>query len=129
MFSYPFLKLFLKFKSFNSLNLKYVVVGMRMVSIDFYFILFYFILFYSIFSLFAFQMLSPFLVFHKNPLPFIPSLLPLLTNLYTPTSWPCHSPTLGHKAFTGPQASPPIDDWLGHPLAYVAGAMNPMCNL
>ena len=35
--------------------------------------------------------------------------LPLLTNLPTPASWPWHSPTLGHWAFTGPRASPPID--------------------
>jgi hypothetical protein len=37
--------------------------------------------------------------------------LPLLTNLPTPASWPCHSSTLGHRAFTGPRASSPIDDW------------------
>ena len=34
----------------------------------------------------------------------------------TPESSPWHSPTLGHQAFTGPRASPPIDVWLGHPL-------------
>jgi hypothetical protein len=34
----------------------------------------------------------------------------------TPTSWPWHFPTQGHRAFTGPRASPPTDDWLSHPL-------------
>jgi hypothetical protein len=48
--------------------------------------------------------------------PPIPSPLPLLTNPSTPASWPWQSPTLGHRAFTGPRASPSIDDWLGHPI-------------
>jgi hypothetical protein len=51
--------------------------------------------------------------------PLIPSFLPLLTNLSTPISWPWHSPTLGHRAFTGPGASPPTDDQLGHPLLHM----------
>jgi hypothetical protein len=46
--------------------------------------------------------------------PSTPSPLPLLTNPPTPTSWPWHSPTLELRAFTGPRASPPIDDRLGH---------------
>jgi hypothetical protein len=48
-----------------------------------------------------------------------PSYLPLFTNPPTPTSWSWHSPTLGHRAFTGPRASPPIDDRLGHPLLHM----------
>jgi hypothetical protein len=48
--------------------------------------------------------------------PPIPS--PLLTNLPTPAPWPWHSPTLGHRAFTGPRASPPTDDRLGHSLLH-----------
>jgi hypothetical protein len=60
-------------------------------------------------------MLSPFLVSHPKP----PYSLPLLTNPPTPASWPWHSPTLGHRAFIGQRASPPIDDWLGHPLLYM----------
>ena len=48
-----------------------------------------------------------------------PSLLPLLTKPPTPASWPWHSPTLGHWAFTGPRASPPIDDRLGHSLLHM----------
>jgi hypothetical protein len=46
--------------------------------------------------------------------PLIPSPFTLLTNSPTPASWPWHSPILGHRTFTGPRASPPIDDQLGH---------------
>jgi hypothetical protein len=53
-----------------------------------------------------------------NPLA-MPSPLPFLTNPPTPTSWPWHSPTLGHTAFKGQRASPPINAWLGHPLLYM----------
>ena len=60
-------------------------------------------------------MFSPFLVFP----PKINYPLTLLTNPPTPASWPWHSPILGHRAFTGPRASPPIDDWLGHPLLHM----------
>jgi hypothetical protein len=67
--------------------------------------------------LFTFQMLSPFL-FSPLKIPY-PLLLPLLCNPPTPTSWPRHSPILGHRTFTGPRASPPIDDWLGHPLLHM----------
>jgi hypothetical protein len=62
-------------------------------------------------------MLSPFLVSPpKTPYP-LP--LPLLTNPSTPASWPWHSPILGQRTFTGPRASPPIDDQLGHPLLHM----------
>jgi hypothetical protein len=54
----------------------------------------------------------------KHLLP-IPSPLPLLTNPPTPASWSWHSPTLGHRAFIGQRASPPIDIWLGHPLLHM----------
>jgi hypothetical protein len=60
-------------------------------------------------------MLSPFLV---SPLK-TPHPLPLITNPPIPISWPWHSPILGHRTFTGPRASPPIDDRLGHPLLYM----------
>ena len=61
--------------------------------------------------------ISPFLVSPlKSP---IPSHLPVLTNLPTPTSWPWHSPILGHTALTGPRASPPTDDQEGHPLLHM----------
>lgn len=38
---------------------------------------------------------------------------------HPPTSPPWHCPTLGHQAFTGPRASPPIDTWQGHPLLHM----------
>jgi hypothetical protein len=62
-------------------------------------------------------MLYPFLV----SAPKIPYPLPLLllTNLTTPDSWPWHSPTLGHRTFTEPRASPPTDDQLGHSLLHM----------
>ena len=41
--------------------------------------------------------------------PLIPSPLPLLTNPPTSASLSWHSPTLGHQAFSGSRASPPID--------------------
>ena len=62
-------------------------------------------------------MLSPFLVSLQKPP--IPSLTPLITNLPSLASWPWHSPILVHRAFTGPRASPPIDDWLGHLLLHI----------
>jgi hypothetical protein len=62
-------------------------------------------------------MLSPLLVSPLNSP--IPPLFPLLTNPPTPASWPWHSPTLGHRAFTGPRASPAINDWLSHPLLHM----------
>jgi hypothetical protein len=52
-------------------------------------------------------MLSP-----KSPIP-SPALLP---NPPTPTSWPWHSPVLGHVFFPRPT---PIDGWLGHPLLHM----------
>jgi hypothetical protein len=63
-------------------------------------------------------MLSPFQI---SPLKtsYSPSPLPLLTNPPIPTFWPCHCPILGHRTFTGPRASLPIDDQLGHPLLHM----------
>jgi hypothetical protein len=58
--------------------------------------------------------LSPFLVSPLKTLYPIP--LPLFTNPPSPTSLSWHSPTLGHRAFSGPCASPPIDVQQGHPL-------------
>jgi hypothetical protein len=43
----------------------------------------------------------------------------LLHNPPTPTSWPWHSPELGHIIFTRPRATPPSDDRLGHLLLYM----------
>jgi hypothetical protein len=44
---------------------------------------------------------------------------PLITNLPTPNSLSCHSPTLGHQLFSGPSASLPIDVQQGHPLLHM----------
>ena len=47
------------------------------------------------------------------------SLFPLLPNPPAPAFWAWHSPILGHRTFTGPRTSPPIDNWLGHPLLHM----------
>ena len=52
----------------------------------------------------------------KSPLYCSPALL---LNQATPASWPSHSPALGHKIFTKPRTSPPIDGWLDHPLLHM----------
>jgi hypothetical protein len=54
--------------------------------------------------------------YHESPLYTPHALLPSTT---TPTSWPLHSPVLGHMIFTRPRASPPIDGRLGHPLLHI----------
>jgi hypothetical protein len=67
--------------------------------------------------LFTFQMISHFLI---SPLKITYSLTsPLITNPHTPTSFSWHSPTLGHRAFTGTRASPPIGNWQDHPLLHM----------
>jgi hypothetical protein len=65
-------------------------------------------------------MLFPFLVSPLKPPILFP--LPLLNNpasSLTPASWPWNYPLLGCRTFTGPRASPPIDDQLGHPLLHI----------
>jgi hypothetical protein len=69
------------------------------------------------FLYFTFQMLSPFLVSSLKIRYLSP--LPLLPNPPTPTSWPRHFPILGHRTLAGPRASPPVDNWLGHPLLHM----------
>ena len=44
--------------------------------------------------------------------------LPLLTTQPAPASWPWHSLTLEHRAFTGPRTSP-TDVQQGHPLLHM----------
>jgi hypothetical protein len=53
-----------------------------------------------------------YLYFKCYPLrkPTIPSSLCLLTNPPTPASLSWHSLTLGHQSFSGPRASPPIEE-------------------
>jgi hypothetical protein len=60
------------------------------------------IIFLFDFSLFTFQMFSPFLFSPQKPP--IPSPLPLLTNPPTPALFFWQSPTLGPQTFTGPRA-------------------------
>jgi hypothetical protein len=43
----------------------------------------------------------------------------LLPNPPTPASWLWHSPILGHRTFTRPRASPPIDGRLGHSMLHM----------
>jgi hypothetical protein len=52
----------------------------------------------------------------KVPHPFP---LPLITNWPTPAAWPWHSPTLGHRVFTGLRASLHIDEQLSHSLLHI----------
>jgi hypothetical protein len=55
---------------------------------------------------------------HPKKVPYtLPSTLP--SNPPTPSSWPWHSPVLGHMIFTRPRASPPIGGRLGHPLLHM----------
>jgi hypothetical protein len=63
-------------------------------------------------------MLSPFLVspLKKSPSPSPTHSAPQTTHSHS-QSW--HSPILGHRTFTGPRASPPIDDRLGLPLLHI----------
>ena len=70
-----------------------------------------------------FKMLSPFPISPSQTS--YPTHYPLLlwgcspSHPPTLTTPPCHSPTLGHRAFRGPRASPPIDDRQGHPLIHM----------
>ena len=62
-------------------------------------------------------MLASFLVSPpKIPYPLLFPLAPQPTHSH---SWSWHSPILGHRAFTGPRASSPIDDQLGHILLHI----------
>jgi len=84
-------------------------------------VFFYFPFFCWIFSLFTFQMLSPFLLsLERTPTLSSISLLQLWcpppTHLLPPASHPWHPPILGHQAFRRPRASSPIDARQGHSL-------------
>jgi hypothetical protein len=69
------------------------------------------ILYIYLLDMFSFHIsnviLSPNFPFQNPP---IPSPSPLLTNTPTPASLSWHPPILGHQVFTGPRASPLIDD-------------------
>jgi hypothetical protein len=74
--------------------------------------------FYWIFSLITFQILSLFLTPLRDhyPIPLLPASMRVFYYPSCPTYPPWHSPTLRHRAFTGPRASSPIDAQQGHPL-------------
>ena len=79
------------------------------ISFLFYFYLFLFFIRYFLHLHFK--------CYPKSPLYPTPVLLPYP---YTPTSWPWHSPVLGHIIFARPWVSPPIDGHpLGHPLLHM----------
>jgi hypothetical protein len=63
-------------------------------------------------------MLSPFLVSPPKP-PYLTHTLLLPTHPPSPASQTWHSPTLGHRVFSGPRASLPIDVQQVHPLLHV----------
>jgi hypothetical protein len=86
------------------------------------------------FSFPCFSFIGYFLYLHFNCYPLsqfplwkppIPSPLILIlwgcspTHPPTPASQPSHSPTLGHRAFTGPRTSSPTDVQQGHPLLHM----------
>ena len=73
-------------------------------------------------------LLDIFFIYISNVIPFpsFPSENPLFTLPPPPASqpthshsWSWHSPILGHRAFIGLKASPPINDLLGHPLLHI----------
>ena len=98
---------------------------------QFFFISFFLLLDIFFFSPFFFIGYFLYLHYKCYPLPqfssklTIPSFLPLLlwgpspTLLPTPTSPPLNSPTLGHRTFTRPMASPLTDAWQGHLLLHM----------
>jgi hypothetical protein len=79
----------------------------------------YFILFPLLLDILFIYLISnviPFPCFpFRNPYP----ILPTPSHPHTPASLPSHSPTLVHRAFTGPRTSPPIDVQQVHPLLYM----------
>jgi hypothetical protein len=54
--------------------------------------------------------------FPSSPYPLPPPPAPQRTHSH---SWPWYSPILRHRTITGPRASPPIDDLLGHLLLHM----------
>jgi hypothetical protein len=86
----------------------------------------FFQIFYWVIYLFTFQMLSHFPILPpETPYPIFPPPASMRvfphppTHPHTPASPPSHSPSLGHRAFTGPRASSPTDTQQGHPLLHM----------
>lgn len=74
----------------------------------------------SSFPLFSFLLLDIFFICISNVIPFrsFPTRN-LPSHPVPPASLSCHSPTLGHQAFTGPRDSPPTDALQSHPLLHI----------
>jgi hypothetical protein len=85
------------------------------------------VVFYFTFYLIFIYFLDIFFIYISNVIPF-PSFpnknhlsRPPPRHLCSPTShsWSWYSPIQGHRAITGPRASPLIDHRLGHPLLHI----------
>ena len=83
---------------------------------NYHFLYFFFSFFF--YYLNNFFLYLQFKCYPKSPL-YPPSLPTLLPNPPTPTSWPWHSPVLGHIIFSRPRASPPNNGGLVHPLLHM----------
>jgi hypothetical protein len=119
-FSFLFFSfLFFSFLFFSFLFFSFLFLFFPFLSFPFFSFLFFLNYFYWIFYVITFQMLSPFQV---SPPLLNPLSLLLWGCFLTPTHstllhW--HSLTLGHRAFTGPRASPPIGVQQVHPLLHM----------
>jgi hypothetical protein len=112
----------INFTSISYQNASYIISPFPSLSLSslatvFLCIIHFSFLFYQIFFFTYISNIIPFPC--PPPLKAPYSSLPLLTNPPTPAPWPWHSPILRHKTFTGPRASPPIDDRLGLPLLHM----------
>jgi hypothetical protein len=88
-------------------------VQVHLMALNFTFLFLFFLIRYFLYLHFKF----PFLVSPPKipyPLPPPPDFQPTHSH-----SWSWHSLILGLRNFTGPRASPPIDDRLGHPLLHI----------
>jgi hypothetical protein len=77
-----------------------------------FFLVILFIYIPNVIPLPGFPFLNPYTI------PPLPASMRVLSDLLTPTSPSSKSPTLGHRAFTGPRAAPPIDKSI---LCYIHG--------
>jgi hypothetical protein len=104
---------------------KFLLVWRSLKMLQFFFLTcilhlcYLFILSYFLLNIFFIYILNviPFLSFpSENPLSPPPPPAPQHTHSH---SWSWHFPILGHRTFTGPRASPPIDGRLGHLLLHI----------
>ena len=102
----------------------FIVLSFKCFIYLFIFIGYFIYLHFKCYALSRFPLCNP---YTSPPPPAFMRVRP--TSLLTPTSLPCHSPTLGNLAFTGPRASPPIDARQCHPLLHMQREswVPPMC--